>query len=76
MVLAAKDDAAAARDSVAPRDQMALAGEVADLLYHTLVLMAGGLAVRVIAVRRGTHHRPQSRRFPSPRLPPAPRVGI
>ena len=56
VVLAAKDDQAAAREGAAPRDQAALAGEVADLLYHTLVLLAergldaarghGGAAVR------------------------------
>ncbi len=38
VVLAAKDDAATAGDGT--RNQTALAGEVADLLYHTLVLLA------------------------------------
>jgi len=40
VVLAAKDDAAVVGDGAAARDQTALAGEVADLLYHTLVLLA------------------------------------
>jgi phosphoribosyl-ATP pyrophosphohydrolase/phosphoribosyl-AMP cyclohydrolase len=39
VVMAAKDDAAAER-SGAERPRAALAGEVADLLYHTLVLSA------------------------------------
>ena len=38
MLIAAKDDAAAGPDSEATR--AALAGETADLLYHTLVLLA------------------------------------
>jgi phosphoribosyl-ATP pyrophosphohydrolase/phosphoribosyl-AMP cyclohydrolase len=57
VVLAAKDDQAAARDSAAPRDQSALAGEVADLLYHTLVLLAerGLRPDEVMAVLRARH---------------------
>ena len=39
VVMAAKDDAVAQR-SGAPRDVEALAGELADLLYHSLVLSA------------------------------------
>jgi phosphoribosyl-ATP pyrophosphohydrolase/phosphoribosyl-AMP cyclohydrolase len=56
VVLAAKDDAVAER-SAAPRDRDPLAGEVADLLYHLLVLCAErGLAPGdVIAVLRDRH---------------------
>jgi phosphoribosyl-ATP pyrophosphohydrolase/phosphoribosyl-AMP cyclohydrolase len=58
VVLAAKDDAAAAasgRDRGATRD--ALAGEVADLLYHALVLLAerGLPPAAVIERLRGRH---------------------
>jgi phosphoribosyl-ATP pyrophosphohydrolase/phosphoribosyl-AMP cyclohydrolase len=57
VVLAAKDDQAAVRDGATPRDQGALAGEVADLLYHTLVLLAerGIPPSQVVAVLRARH---------------------
>jgi phosphoribosyl-ATP pyrophosphohydrolase len=58
VVLAAKDDAAAeASGGIRPRD--ALAGEVADLLYHALVLCAErGLSPEaVIEVLRRRHAR-------------------
>lgn len=57
VVLAAKDDAASAGDAAGPRDQAALAGEVADLLYHVLVLLAerGLTAADVMAVLRSRH---------------------
>ncbi|HVA85121.1 MAG TPA: bifunctional phosphoribosyl-AMP cyclohydrolase/phosphoribosyl-ATP diphosphatase HisIE [Candidatus Saccharimonadales bacterium] len=58
VLMAAKDDAVAAPDSRAAT-RSALSGEVADLLYHTLVLLAErGLApVDVIAVLRARHAR-------------------
>lgn len=40
VLLAARDDAEAERHGVAVRDQAALAGELADLLFHALVLCA------------------------------------
>jgi phosphoribosyl-ATP pyrophosphohydrolase/phosphoribosyl-AMP cyclohydrolase len=60
VVLAAKDDAFAASDGASPRDQAALAGEVADLLYHTLVLLAerGLPPADVIAVLEARHAAP------------------
>ena len=56
VVLAAKDDAFAER-AEAPRDRDALAGEVADLLYHALVLCAErGLEPRVVTeILRARH---------------------
>jgi phosphoribosyl-ATP pyrophosphohydrolase/phosphoribosyl-AMP cyclohydrolase len=58
VVLAAKDDAAAVRPAAEPRDQGALAGEVADLLYHTLVLLAdrGVPPAQVMDVLRSRHN--------------------
>jgi phosphoribosyl-ATP pyrophosphohydrolase/phosphoribosyl-AMP cyclohydrolase len=57
VVLAAKDDAAGAAVVAGRRDQAALAGEVADLLYHVLVLLAerGLAAADVMAVLRSRH---------------------
>lgn len=40
VLMAAKDDAVAEADGTVDRDQGALAGEMADLLYHLLVLAA------------------------------------
>jgi len=56
VVMAAKDDAAA-EGSGRARDQSALAGELADLLYHWLVLCAerGLPPAEVIGVLRGRH---------------------
>jgi phosphoribosyl-AMP cyclohydrolase / phosphoribosyl-ATP pyrophosphohydrolase len=55
VLIAAKDDAAAGPDSDATRE--ALAGETADLLYHTLVLLAerGLEPAEVIAALRARH---------------------
>jgi phosphoribosyl-ATP pyrophosphohydrolase/phosphoribosyl-AMP cyclohydrolase len=60
VVLAAKDDQSAVRGATDSRDQAALAGEVADLLYHTLVLLVErGLApADVMAVLRERHEAP------------------
>lgn len=57
VLLAAKDDEIAERDGASPRDQAALAGELADLLFHTLVLCAErGLAPSaVLEVLRRRH---------------------
>ena len=56
VVLAAKDDAFAERTG-APRDQEALAGEIADLLYHALVLCAErGLEPRAVTAILRTRH--------------------
>jgi phosphoribosyl-ATP pyrophosphohydrolase/phosphoribosyl-AMP cyclohydrolase len=56
VVLAAKDDGFAERTG-APRDRDALAGEIADLLYHALVLCAerGLEPGAVIAILRARH---------------------
>ncbi len=60
VVMAAKDDAVVetAGRSTANRDQSAMAGEFADLLYHALVLMAerGLQPAQVMAVLRERHH--------------------
>ena len=57
--MAAKDDAVAESRGLAERDQQALAGEMADLVYHLLVLAAErGLAPsRVIEVLQERHRR-------------------
>lgn len=57
VLMAAKDDAVAEAQGAPGRDQEALAGEVADLLYHVLVLSAErDLAPsRVIGVLRERH---------------------
>jgi phosphoribosyl-ATP pyrophosphohydrolase/phosphoribosyl-AMP cyclohydrolase len=57
VLMAAKDDAVAEATSRPDRDQEALAGEMADLVYHVLVLAAErGLAPsRVIEVLRERH---------------------
>lgn len=57
VLMAAKDDAMAEASGAPDRDQEALAGEMADLLYHVLVLAAErGLAPsRVIEVLRERH---------------------
>jgi phosphoribosyl-ATP pyrophosphohydrolase len=61
VLLAAKDDAVA-QSIGAPRDatRAALSGEVADLLYHALVLMAERDVQPgdVIAVLRSRHEQP------------------
>jgi phosphoribosyl-ATP pyrophosphohydrolase len=56
VVLAAKDDAAA-EAAGAERSREALAGEVADLLYHALVLCAERdlSPDAVISILRGRH---------------------
>lgn len=58
VVMAAKDDAFAEASGSPPRDQAALAGELADLLYHTLVLMAerGVSPAAVMQVLRERRH--------------------
>jgi len=58
LLLAAKDDAAAeVAGSDRSADRVALAGEAADLLYHTLVLLAerGVPPAEVVAVLRSRH---------------------
>jgi phosphoribosyl-ATP pyrophosphohydrolase/phosphoribosyl-AMP cyclohydrolase len=57
VLMAAKDDAVAETRDAPDRDQEALTGEMADLLYHVLVLSAErGLAPsRVIGVLRERH---------------------
>lgn len=57
VLMAAKDDAVAEATSAPDRDQEALAGEAADLLYHLLVLAAerGLPPSRVIGVLRERH---------------------
>jgi phosphoribosyl-ATP pyrophosphohydrolase/phosphoribosyl-AMP cyclohydrolase len=57
VLMAAKDDAVAQSSGVADRDQEALAGEIADLLYHVLVLSAerGLPPARTIDVLRERH---------------------
>jgi phosphoribosyl-ATP pyrophosphohydrolase len=57
VLLAARDDAEAERHGVAVRDQAALAGELADLLFHALVLCAERRIApsAVIDVLRGRH---------------------
>ncbi len=58
VLLAARDDAEAERDgSDRGATRQALAGETADLLYHTLVLLAerGVPPGEVVAVLRGRH---------------------
>jgi phosphoribosyl-ATP pyrophosphohydrolase/phosphoribosyl-AMP cyclohydrolase len=57
VLMAAKDDAVAETQGLAGRDQEALAGEMADLVYHLLVLAAErSLAPeRVIGVLRERH---------------------
>lgn len=57
VLMAAKDDAMAETTGAPGRDQEALAGEMADLLYHLLVLSAErGLAPsRVIGVLQDRH---------------------
>ncbi len=61
VVIAAKDDAAGGGDG--SRHQSALAGEAADLLFHTLVLLAERdlPPSEVIAVLRGRHAAPPRR---------------
>jgi phosphoribosyl-ATP pyrophosphohydrolase/phosphoribosyl-AMP cyclohydrolase len=63
VLIAAKDDAAAS-DGGGPGARRALSGEVADLLYHALVLLAERRlpAAAVIEVLRERHdHRPPAR---------------
>jgi phosphoribosyl-ATP pyrophosphohydrolase/phosphoribosyl-AMP cyclohydrolase len=58
VLMAAKDDAVAQREG-APRDELrsALAGEVADLLYHALVLLAErGLPPATVIARLRKRH--------------------
>lgn len=58
VVLAAKDDAAAeSQGADRAATQQALAGEVADLVYHALVLLAerGTSPAEVVATLRGRH---------------------
>ncbi len=57
VLMAAKDDAVAEASGMPDRDQEALAGEMADLLYHVLVLAAerGLPPSRVIEVLRERH---------------------
>jgi phosphoribosyl-ATP pyrophosphohydrolase/phosphoribosyl-AMP cyclohydrolase len=57
VLMAAKDDAAAQAADVPGRDQEALAGEIADLLYHVLVLAAerGLPPSRVMSVLQKRH---------------------
>ena len=70
VLMAAKDDAAARPDSRdATRD--ALAGEVADLLYHTLVLLRErGLPPSVVMVRLRERHRARGAEVDPPVLSP------
>lgn len=58
VLMAAKDDAVAEADGAPLRDQEALAGEMADLLYHLLVLaaerrLAPGRVIQVLQDRHG-----------------------
>ncbi|MFN8518388.1 MAG: bifunctional phosphoribosyl-AMP cyclohydrolase/phosphoribosyl-ATP diphosphatase HisIE [Chloroflexota bacterium] len=57
VLMAAKDDAVAEASDAPGRDQEALAGEMADLLYHLLVLSAerGLPPSRVLGVLRERH---------------------
>lgn len=57
VLMAAKDDAVAEASAAPDRDQEALAGEMADLLYHLLVLSAerGLPPSRVLGVLRERH---------------------
>jgi phosphoribosyl-ATP pyrophosphohydrolase len=57
VLMAAKDDAVAETQGLAGRDQEALAGEMADLVYHLLVLAAERRLApeRVIGVLRERH---------------------
>ncbi len=59
VLMAAKDDSIAERDSDPERDQGPLAGEMADLLYHLLVLAAerGLPPSQVMGVLRERHGR-------------------
>jgi phosphoribosyl-ATP pyrophosphohydrolase len=57
VLMAAKDDATAGPDS-RPATRDALTGEVADLLYHTLVLLRErGLAPAAVIARLRERHK-------------------